>query len=353
MSFDKDHFKIADNCGGIDVDTARKYAFRFGRPDEAPTVRHSVGQFGVGMKRALFKMGKKIQVESTTVTSRFVLGIDVDTWEKDDTHWGFRFSELDENRKDVSEDDRGTIITVDKLREAVSNEFALTSFVTELQNELELRIRYPLSRGIAITVNEIPLGVEPLTFLDDKCIAPAFWEHTYRKKDQKPVKAKLYCGLGEVKNREMAGWHVFCNGRLILAGDKTRVTGWGDRAGEIPISGFHGQYNAFRRYAFFDCDDSGRLPWNTTKTGINVDSDIWRAVKLEMIGLMHPVKHRNFSAVNHVTRDKGISPFLLLYVADHPDTTAQAQRLGLIQSRSNDCRLLRKHSIRGRPEFVA
>ena len=33
-----------------------------------------------------------------------------------------------------------------------------------------------------------------------------------------------------------------------------------------------------------------------------------------------PVKHRNFSAVNHVARDKGIPPFLLLYVADHADT---------------------------------
>ncbi len=43
-----------------------------------------------------------------------------------------------------------------------------------------------------------------------------------------------------------------------------------------------------------------------------------------------PVKHRNFSAVNHVARDKGISPFLLLYVADHPDTSAQAKRLGSV-----------------------
>jgi arylformamidase len=41
-----------------------------------------------------------------------------------------------------------------------------------------------------------------------------------------------------------------------------------------------------------------------------------------------PSKHRDFSAVTHVARDKGIPPFLLLYVAGHPDTTAQAQRLG-------------------------
>jgi acetyl esterase/lipase len=43
-----------------------------------------------------------------------------------------------------------------------------------------------------------------------------------------------------------------------------------------------------------------------------------------------PEKHRNFSAVNHVARDKGISPFLLLYVADHPDTSAQAKRLASV-----------------------
>jgi arylformamidase len=40
-----------------------------------------------------------------------------------------------------------------------------------------------------------------------------------------------------------------------------------------------------------------------------------------------PEKHRDFSAVTHVAKDKGIPPFLILYVADHPDTSAQAQRL--------------------------
>jgi acetyl esterase/lipase len=40
-----------------------------------------------------------------------------------------------------------------------------------------------------------------------------------------------------------------------------------------------------------------------------------------------PAKHRDFSAVTHVAKDKGIPPFLILHVAEHPDTTAQAQRL--------------------------
>jgi arylformamidase len=41
-----------------------------------------------------------------------------------------------------------------------------------------------------------------------------------------------------------------------------------------------------------------------------------------------PAKHRDFSAVTHVARDKGIPPFLILHVAEHPDVSAQAQRLG-------------------------
>jgi acetyl esterase/lipase len=40
-----------------------------------------------------------------------------------------------------------------------------------------------------------------------------------------------------------------------------------------------------------------------------------------------PAKHRDYSAVNHVAKDKGIPPFLILHVAEHPDTSAQAERL--------------------------
>jgi arylformamidase len=40
-----------------------------------------------------------------------------------------------------------------------------------------------------------------------------------------------------------------------------------------------------------------------------------------------PAKHRDLSAVTHVARDKGIPPFLIMHVAEHPDTGAQAQRL--------------------------
>jgi acetyl esterase/lipase len=40
-----------------------------------------------------------------------------------------------------------------------------------------------------------------------------------------------------------------------------------------------------------------------------------------------PARHRDFSAVTHVASGKGIPPFLILHVAEHPDTSAQAQCL--------------------------
>lgn len=43
-----------------------------------------------------------------------------------------------------------------------------------------------------------------------------------------------------------------------------------------------------------------------------------------------PKKHIDFSAVTHVGKGKGIPPFLILHVADHPDNNAQAQRLGAV-----------------------
>jgi len=68
---------------------------------------------------------------------------------------------------------------------------------------------------------------------------------------------------------------------------------------------------------------------------IEVAEARWRAHELPKAKFGHrekfgndPEKHRDFSAVTHVAKDKNIPPFLILHVAGHPDVTAQAVRLG-------------------------
>jgi acetyl esterase/lipase len=47
-----------------------------------------------------------------------------------------------------------------------------------------------------------------------------------------------------------------------------------------------------------------------------------------------PEKHKDYSAVTHVAKGKGVPPFLILYVANHPDCSAQARRLAKVLKES-------------------
>lgn len=48
-----------------------------------------------------------------------------------------------------------------------------------------------------------------------------------------------------------------------------------------------------------------------------------------------PAKHKDFSAVTHVAKDKGIAQFLILHVSGHPDVTAQAVRFASVLKEAN------------------
>lgn len=282
-----EQFRIADNCGGIDANLARDYAFRFGRPKGTPRVEHSVGQFGVGMKRALFKLGNRFRVESTWRRSRFVIDVDVEQWQADpDPDWQFEFSEIDEDST-FRKGQRGTIITVTELHDSVAAEFRSSQFETLLASELQHAQLEPLQSGLAITLNGLPLDVEPLTLLTSDEIKPALRTRSFDVNGSGPVTARLYAGIADSEPEE-AGWYIFCNGRLVLAHDQTGTTGWGENR-ERTIPKYHNQFARFRGYTFLDSDDPGLLPWNTTKTGVDADSRIYKAVRLEMVSLMRPV----------------------------------------------------------------
>ena len=114
VTFDKDRFIIKDNCGGIDIETATKYAFKFGRPTERENQQgYYTGIFGIGMKRALFKLGRKFKIISTTSTEHFVVDIDVDDWIKKE-EWQFDMYDIQENQE-YPEEQWGTEIVIEEL----------------------------------------------------------------------------------------------------------------------------------------------------------------------------------------------------------------------------------------------
>jgi len=291
----KDYFKIADNCGGIPVDVARQYAFRFGRPEEMPLTKHSIGWIGIGMKRALFKLGKKFTIESTTKNSYFLIKIDVDEWKKNKEDWTFQFQELKVDLVEIREDQTETTIEVKPLHEEVSKDFNLENFVSEFIIELERKHLLKMSRGLSIQVNGKLLEARQLQLLQSEVLKAAYWQKIFPG----PMNVKIYAGISD-RDLKDGGWYIFCNGRLILGPEQTAITGWLGGQGNIPK--YHSQFDRFRGYVFLDADDVSLLPWNTTKTGMDMSSPSFRAVRQKMVTLMRPVI--NFLNALHDERPK-------------------------------------------------
>ena len=172
LELSRDQFVVFDNCGGIPVSTARDYAFKFGRLPTAKGTKGEFGRFGVGMKRALFKLGRWFSVGSTAPTSSFDLEVDVGEWEKE-SKWQFHFTHFTENES-YPETDWGTTITVEQLYDSIAEEFASETFHADLRAHLASRLRQPLADGYRISVNGVPLSSDPVELLDDPRLAPAF-----------------------------------------------------------------------------------------------------------------------------------------------------------------------------------
>ena len=85
ITIEKDCFIIQDNCGGISKSIAINSAFRMGRDstkvldENLPTV----GIYGIGMKRAIFKIGREAEILSKCNDEQFCVKIPYE-WTKTD-----------------------------------------------------------------------------------------------------------------------------------------------------------------------------------------------------------------------------------------------------------------------------
>lgn len=291
-------FAIKDNCGGLEAHIARYYAFRFGRGEDFPALESSVGQFGIGMKRALFKLGGSFRVESIAENSRFALAVNVEEWARNsDPDWSFEFEYVDYDRGGgISE--RGTWITVDDIHPSVSADFGDSKVIGKLRREIAVKHEPALTSGLTITVNGRSLEAHVPRLLASTAIMPINTTFTIPVGTDS-VSVRIVAGIATARERddrsdddasqftEMtdAGWYIYCNDRLVLAADRSDLTGWGSAG-----AAYHPQYRRFRGYCFMSAVDSSLLPWNTTKTGLDQDSPVFRRVQQELFRALQQVQ---------------------------------------------------------------
>lgn len=293
ITIDESHFTLKDNCGGIPLNTAINYAFKMGRSEEYhdDDTLETVGMYGIGMKRAIFKMGLEAEIYSCHAETQFKVQIPNDWAEQPE--WLFNYSELTKVEISSYLSEEGTLIRIGNLHENIRKQFNNKAvFLKNLSIELRNHYGYIIQQGFKISINGIdiePLELNLLTSEGDssKSIKPYVYTSKiedveveviigfYRPPANNEEIEKELDGNNAKSSSENAGVTVICNDRVVLYCDKTYLTGWG----ELPVPKYHTQFISIAGVVHFRSNNPILLPVTTTKRGLDTSSAIYAEVK--------------------------------------------------------------------------
>ncbi len=292
ITISKEGFSIKDNCGGILRKDAEEYAFRMGKPSKKDGNIPTIGIYGIGMKRAIFKLGKEAVVHTRNADEKYSVKIPLD-WVKNDSEWSFP---IEDNSEDNTLDVNGTEVKILTLNSSLANFWGtasnLNSFIESLRIAIQESYSLIILKGFNIEINGKVVEAKPIKLLAQKgnektAIRPFVFSKQYGE-----VTVKMVIGfyapmasddeideMNESKRTSYdAGITVVCNDRIVLYNDKSSLTGWG-------VSGvpqYHTQFIGIKGIVRFDSNNPEALPMTTTKRGVDHSSAIYIAVKDRM-----------------------------------------------------------------------
>jgi len=260
---EEDLLEIKDNCGGIPLDIAKNSAFNFGKVEkdfDISKIDSSIGRFGIGMKRSIFKIGNKIEIKTFDGDDNYMILIDVEKW-KDSSEWNLTFETIKE-KSDV-----GTCIKINELNMGINKMILDPVFINKLIQLITLDFKEYIINGLVIKLTYLGTEVDVNSHLEvEELVNNDIVKPIISVFEKDGVNVKFV--VGAIRRTEdkgkydpsKAGWYLYCNNRLVICSDQSSLTGWGIS----PVPKFHVQKaRRFRGYCFLESDDSRKLPWNT------------------------------------------------------------------------------------------
>lgn len=265
---------VTDNCGGIEVEHLKAMVLRFGEQS-----KHSmgIGVFGLGLNRAMFKLGRVSHIKTDTGLQRAELTLDVGAYLKSDS-WNLPAQEFE------STGTVGTSIEIERLPEDIASMFSDANWVEKYRLDIGRRYGRFIQKGLSITVNgrlvedgEVHIrrdGPFPMEYksynADGVSIHLEFGQHRDHR---------FSAEIGYAKNQNTPltpefGWTVICNDRAIVVSDRTLKTGWEGK--------FHTEFYGFVGVVSFDAEDPSMLPWDTTKFDVNLNNRAYQLALVDM-----------------------------------------------------------------------
>ena len=292
IEFNADSFSISDNCGGIPW-SLHDYAFRMGRsPDRSADTPGSVGVYGIGMKRAIFKIGQDCLISTRNADDQYGVEISPD-WIADESDW-----KIPVGNASKSMDYEGTTIVVGELNPGISETFGdeTKAFESELVRMVSTHYAYIIEKGFEVTINGVaakPRTVKIVYGDQEKTGDETVRPFVFKASSDNGVDVFLAVGFtrpipteNEIKDgqeatrysTEDAGWTILCNDRAVLHCDRSELTGWG----EAGVPRYHPQFIAISGIVDLRSEDPRKLPTTTTKRGIDASSPLYLQIKNKM-----------------------------------------------------------------------
>lgn len=271
LEINSERVEIIDTATGISARTAQDHVFKFGRGLDEKHDADRLSVYGIGLKRAIFKLGNKITISSDHADGGFDLVLDVLKWARDTSQpWQFEIT----SRPPAKAGETGTTIRVEELYPDCKRRLSDGVFVSQLKDAISKTYSFYLSKFVNITIGKEKIEGTNIEIGNN---------HTADSFTQGSVSCAVRAGIGTPQGGQFkdksSGWFVFCNGRTVISADKSSLTGWGE-LGLLPI--FQPKHRPFLGTVFFVSQDAELLPWTTTKSGINEDSGIWQEAKRHM-----------------------------------------------------------------------
>ena len=249
---------ISDNCTGIDEETLAKHAFVTGFVSQH---KFGIGGFGIGLKRALFRLGTKYALFTDTGRAAAEMRFDK-------ANLSASSQPLDATRA-KSSGKTSTLLVIAGLEAGVSHEFAATTRAA-LSAHLSRRYGLYVKKGLRICVNgERVRGFGPgirksgpvsrgTLHISAKKAGVGIYVEAGMHEDYRLTQEADYASAKTGQLTDQYGWYFVCNDRIVRIASRDRNLGWS--------GSWHQEYYGFVGWVRFVAENPELLPWDTKKT---------------------------------------------------------------------------------------
>ncbi|UDF03278.1 ATP-binding protein [Asticcacaulis sp. AND118] len=290
LKLDSEGIVVEDNCSGMSEQNFTSVAFRTGLKS-----RHTygIGHFGVGLKRAILKLGERCKVVTDDGTAQLALEFTRAELDKADD---FKLPATKSKTSGVA----FTSIQIGHVTPDTKRDLDAVRWRDVLKENMARRYGLFIAKGLTIEVDNsiietfapqpvantyIPLQEAEFTSHGVKVKIVAGVHEKYRF--GKTIKGNVGADPDNLQVHKLIakefGWYIVCNDRVILLHDQTYKTGW--------TTNWHNEYNGFVGWVYFESEDPSLLPWNTKKTDIRENSDVYADVRDKLQQFAQKYRH--------------------------------------------------------------